>query len=209
MGMRVARLTICLLVVVALVPSGAGGTSLAEWLDRANRIAVVTITEGRMLMPPAVLGEACRFEYGVRTDRSLRGVEQIQRLVTDAPLTLGTRYLLVVAEQARWIEREFPHDMLPLPSEFEEPADCRKAFPNALLVRQAELRPIDEHIMAKEAWVSFPPQIFRSTQEARKVSDLDRIEFVGDRAEWPNIPLQDHFPLADLISLIERANSAE
>lgn len=207
--MRLPKLTMCLLVFAALVPAGVRAASLSDWFDRANRIAVVTITEGQMLTPPALLGEACRFEYGVRIDRPLRGVERIHRLVTDARLIVGGRYLLVVAEQTPWSSREFAHDMLPQPSELEEPADCRKAFPNALLVRQAELRPIHEHIMAKEEWVSFPPQIFRATKGVRKVSDLDRIEFVGDRAEWPNIPLQDHFPLTDLIGLIEGAKSVE
>lgn len=206
MNKQLMKLTLYLFVLVAPNLSYAESRNLSAWFARADRIAVVTITEGRMLRPPALVGEACQFEYGVRTDRSLRGIELIQRLVTDAQLAVGGRYLLVIAEQTRWIDREFAHDMLPLPVEFEEPVDCRKSFPNAVLVRQAELRPINEHTIAKEAWVSFPPQTFRATNRVRKASDLDRIVLVGDRAEWPNIPMHDHFPLADLIRLIEQAN---
>jgi hypothetical protein len=179
--------------------ASAQEASLDHWLNRATRIAVVAITQGRILDSAP---RACAFAYSGRVERDVRNGASFVEFMADEQLIVGGKYLLVVAEQASWAKREFATDVPPSSSETSQPAMCRERFGKALIVRGAEIRPIDDDLYPQKTWVRFAPNTFPPSHSLTRVSDLDRIELAAHNIEWPTVGLHDYYLLDELLALV-------
>lgn len=175
----------------------ASAQSLSEWLRRANEVLIVKVVDGRVTSDQD--GSPCQYSYGVMVERSVRG-DGRSKIVTDAALLLGRRYLLVVANDVPWKNREFANDVPQVDS--GDPSLICDGIDASDFVRSAEIRPIEQNYLARKDWVAFPQFVFQDSLGLVVVRDSERIEIVGGGIDSPNFQGFDYFLLTDLISLV-------
>lgn len=184
-------------LLVAIFCESTQAADIQDWLGRASDIAVVMVKEGRLISGRGAV--SCGIKYELEIEQLIRGRQvEIKTIVTDASLVVGGRYLLVMATSAPWASREFATDVPVVADRFDR-STC-ESEDAATRVRSAELRPIERNLLTHQDWVAFPPQVFGPSPEVRRVSDMDRIDLVAHRIEWPTVSFVDYFSLADVIA---------
>lgn len=174
---------------------------LASWLSHATTIAIIDIQQGRVLSSGDAYDE-CKFQYEIHIEQLFRPAKSsLKMIVSDAQLEIGSRYFLATAQNDQWNNRIFVTDV-PDTSSKDGPRGC-KSFDSKNIVRSAELRPIERNQLTGEDWVSFPPDIFPHPSEVNPVRDMERIELVTHRIEWPTVPFFDHFRLKEIVKKIQ------
>lgn len=190
--------TVLLLVACACEYPHAIAADLSDWLHRTTFVAVVKVMEGRQVNSDKY-NDACRFKYILQIETLIRGSQRsVQTILSDASLEIGSRYLLAAALDSPWNSRAFATDV-PTLDQSKNQELCRSRS-EIMLVRSAELRPIEKQLYSGKDWVAFPPHIFTTSSRWHSVSDVDRICLSGDRIEWPSIPFYDHYLLSEIIS---------
>lgn len=186
-----------LLILSALFSANSDAQSLSEWLGRANEVAIIKIIDGRVTSDQD--GSPCQYTYGVMVERSVRGQAR-NTIVTDAALSLGQRYLLVVAKDVPWENREFANDVPQF--DWGDLSLICDGIDASDFVRSAELRPIEQNYLAGKEWVAFPQFAFQGSPGFVGVRDSERMEIVGSGIDAPSVQGFDYFLLTDLISLV-------
>lgn len=190
---------------LVLISLGAGAQSgtLDRWLSRATRVAVVTITEGRVVNSAP---DECAFNYRAHLDQDVRDGSQLTDFVAAEELLIGGPYLLVVSDGLPWASREFATDV-PDAEEVSPPKKCRELFRDVIILRNAEIRPIERMLhmtpsvpYQSPSWVRFPVEIFGSPTNTNSVNDHDRIILDAHNINWPPVPFYQHFSLAYVLS---------
>lgn len=190
------RWYLVLFILSALFSVNSDARSLSEWLGRANEVAIIKIIDGRVTSDQD--GSPCQYTYGVMVERSVRGQAR-STIVTDAALLLGQRYLLVVANDVPWKNREFANDV-PQVDSGDSSLIC-DGIDASDFVRSAEIRPVEHNYLARKDWVAFPQFVFQDSLGLVVVRDSERIEIVDAGIDSPNFQGFDYFLLSDLISL--------
>lgn len=186
-----------LLLMCAFGYRHAIATDLSDWLRRATFVAVVEVMEGRQVNSDRD-NDACRFKYVLQIETSVRGPKRsTQTILSDASLEIGSRYLLAAALDSPWNSRVFATDV-PTLDQSKNHESCRSRS-KTMLVRSAELRPIQRQLYSGQDWVAFPPEIF-DEMKFHPVRDIDRIRLSAHKIEWPSIPFSDHYLLSEIIA---------
>lgn len=184
-------------ILSALFSANADTQSLSEWLGRANEVAIIKIIDGRVASDQD--GSPCQYTYGVVVEKSVRGWKR-NTVVTDAALSLGQRYWLVVARDVPWENREFANDVPRV--DWGDLSLICDGIDASDFVRSAEIRPIEQNYLARKDWVAFPQFAFQDSPGLVVVRDSERIEIVGGGIVAPGVQGFDYFLLTDLISLV-------
>lgn len=192
----------------------AEAATLANWLNRATHVATVSIREGAARQDPP--SSECSFQYQVKVNFDLRNGKSLNIISTDAKLTVGGQYLLVIAERSTWQSRSFSSDVPLLPKGNVPSAACKRLSGPAILVRDSEIRPLVEGglsfmpstvsqgpFRSTNIWVEFPPLIFPVSSGLTRVSDLDRIALVEHQLNYPPVALGEFYLLSELTGLIK------
>ena len=195
----------------------AVGASVGRWINRSTHVALVSITEGKSTR--SAPHRDCAFEYRVVVERNYRGSAELSRLITDAKLTIGGEYLLVIAAGAPWASRAIANDVTIHFAAAQKPVSCETKFPGTLLVRNDEIRPVREGGASwsqtksllsyglVSRWVVFPPYVFLDYSSVSHVSDMDRLTTTDFKAEWPGTDYNEYLLLTDLTGLLREAPS--
>ena len=206
-----------LAILLLFCASDAVSASVKRWINRSTHVALVSIIEGKSTR--SAPHRDCAFEYRVAVKRNYRGSAELSRLITDAKLTIGGEYLLVIAAGAPWASRAIANDVTIHFAVAEKPVSCETKFPGTLLVRNDEILPIREGgtswsqtksllsygVVSK--WVVFPPYTFLHYASVSHVSDLDRLTTTAFKAEWPGLDYKDYLLLPELTGLLHEASS--